>query len=86
MWRLYRGNKMTKTELRSLYNQDMLVEAVVEHSLLTDAWILEFRHSRGGYVPLTDINGDEQVFEDPDMAMDRAMEIGFNQVRVLGDE
>ena len=77
---------MTKTELRALYHQDMLVEAVVEHSLLTDAWIVEFRHSRGGFVPLTDISGAERTFDDPDIATDHAMEVGFNQVRVMDDE
>ncbi len=76
---------MTKSELRSLFDQEMLVEAVVEHSLLTDAWIVEFRHSRGGFVPLTDLNGNEQTFDDPDAATDRAMEIGFSQVRVMDD-
>lgn len=76
---------MTKSELRALYQKDMLVEAVVEHSLLTDAWIVEFRHSRGGYVPLTDRNGEERIFSDPDDATDYAMDIGFSQVRVLDE-
>ena len=76
---------MIKTELRSLYGRDMLVEAVIEHSLLTDGWIVEFRHSRGGLVPLTDINGVERSFGDIDSATENALDIGFNQVRIIDE-
>ena len=76
---------MTKTELRALYHQDMLVEAVVEHSLASDDWIVEFRHQRGGLVPLTDVNGVERTFDDADAATDYAMEVGFSHVRVVDD-
>ena len=58
---------MTKSELRNLYSQQMLVEAVVEPSLSSDGWIVEF-HARGGLVCLTDGNGIEQCFGDVDMA------------------
>ncbi|KXF80261.1 thymidylate kinase [Enterovibrio coralii] len=74
---------MTKNELRSLYSQQMLVEAVVEPSLSSDGWIVEFRHARGGLVPLTDGNGIEQCFGDVDMATENALEIGFHQVRIV---
>lgn len=77
---------MTKTELRSLYGKDMLVEAVVEHSLLTDGWIVEFRHSRGGLVPLTDFNGVERSFGDVDAATENAQDVGFNQVRIIDED
>ncbi len=77
---------MIKTELRSLYGRDMLVEAVIEHSLLTDGWIVEFRHSRGGLVPLTDINGVERSFGDIDSATENALDIGFNQVRIIDED
>lgn len=77
---------MTKSDLRSLYNRDMLVEAVVEHSLLTDGWIVEFRHSRGGLVPLTDGSGVERSFGDVDTATENALDVGFNQVRIIDED
>lgn len=76
---------MTKSDLRTLYNRDMLVEAVVEHSLLTEGWIVEFRHSRGGLVPLTDSNGTERCFGNLDAASENALDVGFNQVRIIDD-
>lgn len=74
---------MTKSELRTLYSQHMLVEAVVEPSLSCDGWIVEFRHARGGLVPLTDGNGIEQCFGDVDMATENALDVGFHQVRIV---
>ncbi|AMG30911.1 thymidylate kinase [Grimontia hollisae] len=74
---------MTKSELRTLYRQRLLVEAVVEPSLSSDGWIVEFRHTRGGLVPLTDGNGIEQCFGDVDMATENALDIGFHQVRIV---
>lgn len=74
---------MTKSELRSLYGQQMLVEALVEPSLSSDGWIVEFRHARGGLVPLTDGDGIEQCFGDVDMATENALDIGFHQVRII---
>lgn len=74
---------MTKSELRALYSQHMLVEAVVEPSLSCDGWIVEFRHARGGLVPLTDGDGIEQCFGDVDMATENALDIGFHQVRIV---
>ncbi len=76
---------VTKTELRYLYNQKMLVEALVEHSFIMDGWIVEFRHQRGGLVPLTDASGIEKTFADPDTATTYAMEVGFSQVRVVDE-
>lgn len=77
---------MTKSELRTLFGRDMLVEAVVEHSLLNDGWIVEFRHSRGGLVPLTDIDGVERSFGNLDAATENAQDIGFHQVRIIDDD
>lgn len=76
---------MTKSELQSLYNQNMLVEAVIEQSMLEEGWILEFRHTKGGLVPLTDYQGVEKCFSSVDDASDHAMDVGFDLVRVIED-
>ena len=77
---------MTKTELRDLFYQKMLVEAVVEPSLTSGGWIVEFRHARGGLVPLTDGQGVEQCFQDVDIATENALDIGFHQVRIVDND
>ncbi|KMV29085.1 thymidylate kinase [Photobacterium swingsii] len=73
---------MTLTELQGLYARSDLVEAVVEPSIQEDGWIVEFRHRRGGFVPLTDGAGSEQCYQDVDTASERAFEVGFHQVRI----
>ncbi|MFZ6044170.1 thymidylate kinase, partial [Vibrio natriegens] len=45
-------------------------------------WIVEFRHRRGGFVPLTDGAGSEKCYRDIDTATERAFEVGFHQVRI----
>ena len=74
---------MTKNELRTLYEQQLLVEAVVEHSMLDEGWILEFRHTRGGMLTLTDFDGTERHFASVDDASDHALDVGFSLVRVV---
>ncbi len=37
---------MTITELRNLYRENQLVEAIIEPSSEEGAWIVEFRHQR----------------------------------------
>ncbi|KXI21613.1 hypothetical protein [Photobacterium sanguinicancri] len=73
---------MTLTELQGLYARSDLVEAVVEPSIQEGGWIVEFRHRRGGFVPLTDGAGSEQCYQDIDTASERAFEVGFHQVRI----
>lgn len=73
---------MTITELRNLYREQQLVEAIIEPSAQEGYWIVEFRHARGGFVLLTDSNGEECHYLDLDHASKTAMAVGFKQVRV----
>ncbi|SKA26361.1 thymidylate kinase [Vibrio cincinnatiensis] len=75
---------MTITELRNLYRKHLLIEAVIEPSSEEGEWIVEFRHQRGGFVLLTDANGEECHYADLDTASKTAMAVGFKQVRVEG--
>lgn len=77
---------MTLTELKVLYRDKQLVEAIIEPSVQDDgSWIVEFRHMHGGLVLLTDAHGEGCQYNDLDLASQSAMEVGFNQVRVEGD-
>ncbi len=73
---------MTINELRTLYRERELVEAIIEPSSQEDAYIVEFRHARGGFVLLTDANGEECHYENLDSASRSAMAVGFSQVRI----
>jgi hypothetical protein len=73
---------MTLAELRTLYRNHQLVEAVVEPSVQEGGWVVEFRHVRGGFVILTDAEGEECQYYDIDLASESAMEVGFRQVRI----
>ncbi|CAH0542950.1 hypothetical protein [Vibrio marisflavi] len=73
---------MTITELRNLYRENQLVEAIIEPSSEEGNWIVEFRHTRGGFVLLTDIHGEEYHYKDLDVASKSAMAVGFKQVRI----
>ena len=73
---------MTLTELRALYQEKQLVEAIIEPSLPDGSWIVEFRHTKGGLVLLTDSQGEGCQYFDLDIASRSAMAVGFNQVRV----
>lgn len=73
---------MTITELRNLYRENQLIEAIIEPSSEEGAWIVEFRHQRGGFVLLTGTNGEECHYIDLDQASKSAMAVGFKQVRV----
>ncbi|MDA0149528.1 hypothetical protein [Vibrio sp. LaRot3] len=73
---------MTINELRNLYRENQLVEAIIEPSAEEGLWVVEFRHSQGGFVILTDAHGEECHYGDLDMASKCAMAVGFNQVRV----
>ncbi|WP_076589780.1 hypothetical protein [Vibrio ostreicida] len=73
---------MTLNELRNLYRENQLVEAIIEPSSQEGSWIVEFRHTRGGLVLLTDAHGQECHYIDIDLASKSAMAVGFSQVRV----
>jgi len=73
---------MTITELRSLYRDNQLVEAIIEPSIQEGSWIVEFRHARGGFILLTDTHGEECHYLDLDVASKSALAVGFSQVRV----
>ena len=73
---------MTLTELRTLYREHQLVEAIIEPVNEEGGWIVEFRHCHGGLVLLTDSHGEGCQYDDLDIASKSAMAVGFNQVRV----
>ncbi|MDG3084733.1 hypothetical protein P7F88_00950 [Vibrio hannami] len=73
---------MTLTELRTLYRDEQLLEAIIEPSIQDGGWVVEFRHAKGGFVPLTDARGEECQYYDLDLASKSAMAVGFKQVRV----
>jgi hypothetical protein len=76
---------MTLSELRTLYRDQQLVEAIIEPSIQNGNWVVEFRHAKGGFVLLTDANGEECQYFDLDLASKTAMAVGFKQVRVEDD-
>lgn len=73
---------MTISELRSLYQDNQLIEAIIEPSIQEGTWIVEFRHTRGGFVLLTDSHGEECHYIDLDKASKSALAVGFRQVRI----
>ncbi|MCL9777043.1 thymidylate kinase [Vibrio methylphosphonaticus] len=73
---------MTITELKHLYHQDLLAEAIIEPSELDGGWVVEFRHKQGGFLMLTDIHGAECQYVDLDKASKSALAVGFSQVRI----
>jgi hypothetical protein len=75
---------MTLTELKHLYITQELIEAVIEPSI-GEGYIVEFRHRRGGLVPLTDRSGSERCYSDVDSATQQAFEVGFHQVRIADE-
>lgn len=77
-----RKGAMTITELKLLYREKQLVEAIIEPSIQDGSWVVEFRHARGGFVLLTDSHGEECQYLDLDLASKSAMAVGFNQVRI----
>lgn len=72
----------TLSELKLMYQEEQLVEAVIEPILVEDSWIVEFRHVRGGLVLLTDFKGGEMKYRDLESASKSALAVGFNQVRI----
>ncbi len=68
---------MTIPELRELYQTQQLVEAIIEPSFQEGEWIVEFRHQMGGFVLLTDENGEECRYIDLDSASQSAWRLGF---------
>jgi hypothetical protein len=74
---------MTAEQLRALYRQQLLIEALVEPSLDNEGWVVECRHAAGGLMALTNADGVEQCFLDIDQATLNALEIGFQQVRIV---
>ncbi|MGF1910119.1 hypothetical protein L4C38_11795 [Vibrio kasasachensis] len=75
---------MTINELRALYRDNQLVEAIIEPSAEEGQWVVEFRYAQGGFVLLTDVHGEECHYGDLDIASRSAMAVGFSQVRVEG--
>ena len=73
---------MTLTELKALYRDNQLVEAIIEPSIQDGSWVVEIRHARGGFVLLTDAQGEECQYVDLDVASKSAMAVGFHQVRI----
>ena len=59
-----KGWNMTLNELRNLYRENLLVEAIIEPSIQEGSWVVEFRHMGGGFVLLTDVHGEECHYAD----------------------
>ncbi len=76
---------MTKSGLKKLFEQELLIEAVIESSMIEDVWIVEFRHADGNLIPLTDGKGTERIFNDVESASMHALDIGFYQVRIVDE-
>ena len=76
------GIAMTINELRHLFRENQLVEAIIEPAIQEGGWVVEFRHARGGFVFMTDSHGEECLYEDLDAASKSAMAVGFQQVRI----
>ncbi|CED72426.1 putative uncharacterized protein [Aliivibrio wodanis] len=72
----------TLSELKLMYQEDQLIEAVIEPTMAEGTWIVEFRHIRGGLVLLTDLKGGEMKYRDLESASKSALSVGFNQVRI----
>ncbi len=73
---------MTINELRHLFRDNQLVEAIIEPSIREGGWVVEFRRARGGFVCLTDSHGEECLYDDLDTASKSALAVGFQQVRI----
>ena len=73
---------MTINELRHLFRDNQLVEAIIEPSIQEGGWVVEFRRARGGFVCLTDSHGEECLYDDLDTASNSALAVGFQQVRI----
>ncbi len=72
----------TLSELKLMYQQEQLLEAVIEPVVVDESWIVEFRHIHGGLVLLTDMKGGEIKYKDLESASKSALAVGFNQVRI----
>ncbi len=70
---------MTINELRHLFRDNQLVEAIIEPSIQEGGWVVEFRHARGGFVCLTDTHGEECLYDDLDTASKSAWQSAFNK-------
>lgn len=73
---------MTIDELKVLFREHQLVEAIVEPYSDGGQWIVEFRHVQGGFILLTDSHGEECYYGNYDLASKSAMEVGFKHVKV----
>ncbi|UJF19554.1 thymidylate kinase [Vibrio sp. SS-MA-C1-2] len=74
---------MTLSELKGLYGDNLLTEAVIEPAVQHEGWIVEFRLNQGNLVPLTDSSGSEQYCDSIDTATDLANQVGFKQARII---
>lgn len=73
---------MTLEELRTLYRSNLLVEAVAEPCNDQGMWSVEFRHLQGGFVLLTDEQGEECHYLNLELASQSALAVGFKQLRI----
>ncbi len=73
---------MTIEELQALFRDNLLIEAIAEPFDDQGGWIIEFRHVQGGFVLLTDAQGEECHYSNLAVASKSAIEVGFKQLRV----
>jgi hypothetical protein len=73
---------MTYDEIRTLYQQHQLIEAIAEPTLPDGTWSLAFRDIHGGFIPLSDPYGEAYHYQSLDLVFRSARRVGFEQVRV----
>ncbi|WP_421244417.1 hypothetical protein [Aeromonas sp. 601019] len=61
---------MTVSELRKLYQQQILQEAEILHDVAIPGWIIEFRGNNGALYELTDTLGCPVSFDTVEQARD----------------
>ena len=72
----------TLSELKLMYQSGKLTEAVIEPIAVDNTCILEFQHVSGGLVLLTDLKGEQMIYQDIESASKCALAVGFSQVRI----
>ena len=73
---------MILSEIEALYQDQRLVEAIIEPSHTANGWVLEFKDDAGHLLPLTDSFGQEKCYRDLDRATEVARQLGFGHVRI----
>jgi hypothetical protein len=74
---------MTLIKLKGLFQDQQLVEAIIEPTFIEAGWMVSFRHHTEGLLVLTDLNGEACRYTRLESASEAAMAVGFDHVRVI---